>query len=533
MLRRVRGCAKGVAVRRRRLVVLVSTLAVAVVPAGLARATEPGAELAKPFVTQKVPPNVPSVHECDATGSPAANVKLDCDDPFPNNEPNLVVDPADPLHVIGSSNDYGSCCDQYYTTFDGGRTWSTGNMSHRDPNITGSDPITVIDPKHKTAVHFSLNYHVSSGIPAVNGDVVASLSTNGGLTWQVPVVVGHGRGAALFNDKDGAIVDTNPASPYYGRIYVTWTGFGGNAKVSLRSPILRSYSDDGGRTWAAPIEISGFSVTYCTFQTAGPAGECDEDQFSYPAVTPDGTVYVAFQNSQHTAAWEPGEQFENQYLVVRSTDGGATFGNPVHVADMEDGSRDFPLNADGRQTLTGMQMRVPTGGNIAADPRTGRLYVTFTDNRFGTHDVDNPVTDARVFVTTSADGTTWSAPEPIRNLPAGNSDQWFPWADVAPDGTLGVIYNQRNGAGTHLADLAQGAPGSFAYTTLSTAQSDVNQSLYFQAGVADCPQCTLFHGDYLALDYGSDGSANAAWTDMRDVDPDTGLHEQFIYFARR
>ena len=31
-----------------------------------------------------------------------------------------MVDPANPQHMIASSNDYGSCCDQFYTTFNGG-----------------------------------------------------------------------------------------------------------------------------------------------------------------------------------------------------------------------------------------------------------------------------------------------------------------------------------------------------------------------------------------------------------------------------
>jgi hypothetical protein len=53
--------------------------------------------------------------ECTAP-SGGINTLLDCDDPFPNNEPNIVVDPADPQHQIASSNDYGSCCDEYYTT---------------------------------------------------------------------------------------------------------------------------------------------------------------------------------------------------------------------------------------------------------------------------------------------------------------------------------------------------------------------------------------------------------------------------------
>ena len=70
--------------------------------------------------------------ECTAT-SGGLNTLLDCDDPFPNNEPHIVVDAADPQHMIASSNDYGSCCDQYYTTFNGGQTWSTGNMSIEKP----------------------------------------------------------------------------------------------------------------------------------------------------------------------------------------------------------------------------------------------------------------------------------------------------------------------------------------------------------------------------------------------------------------
>src|SRR5437588_5366211 len=86
--------------------------------------------------------------ECTAaTGG--ANTKLDCDDPFPNNEPHITVDPANPLHMIASSNDYGSCCDQYYTTFNGGNTWSTGNMSVSNPLKTGSDPVTAFDRKHR------------------------------------------------------------------------------------------------------------------------------------------------------------------------------------------------------------------------------------------------------------------------------------------------------------------------------------------------------------------------------------------------
>jgi hypothetical protein len=291
-----------------------------------------------------------------------------------------------------------------------------------------------------------------------------------------------------------------------------------------------AWSDDGGLTWSQPKIISGSNPQYCTFQTSGPAGECDEDQFSAPRVGPGGVLHVAFQNGQHEAAWEPGEQFESQYLVVTSRDGGASFSDPVHVVDQEDGSRDFPLNVDGRQTLTGLQVRVPTGGTMAADPRTGRLYITFTDNRAGIHDVAEPVTNAKVYIVASADGVTWSAPVAVDT---SDTESWFPWVDVAPDGTVGVIYNDRRPANTYVAELAEGAPGAFSTQVVSQALSHPDESLFFQAGVPGCEDCATFHGDYLGLDYGSDGVANLAWTDMRDQDPETGLYRQFIYFARR
>jgi hypothetical protein len=167
---------------------------------------------------------------------------------------------------------------------------------------------------------------------------------------------------------------------------------------------------------------------------------------------------------------------------------------------------------------------------MAVDPRTGRLYITFIDNRAGSHDVAQPVTKAKVYIVTSADGARWSAPVTVDT---SDTESWFPWVDVAPDGTVGIIYNDRRPGNTYVAELAEGAPGAFSTQVVSQALSHPNQSLYFQAHVVGCEQCALFHGDYLGLDYGSDGVANLAWTDMRDQDPATGLYRQFIYFARR
>jgi hypothetical protein len=477
--------------------------------------------------------------ECVAT-SGGANTKLDCDDPFPNNEPDIEVDPVAPGHMIASSNDYGTCCDQFYTTFDNGATWSTGNMSRNNPQQTGSDPVTAFDRKHGTAIHSSLNYSFQNPTgEACRGDVTVSVSKDGGITWNPAVVVDSGLGCdlsntQLFNDKEWIVTDNTPSSPHYGRTYLTWSKFVSANGVYQASSIFESHSDDGGKSWTSAQEISGSNPALCTFQVSGPAGRCDEDQGSSPTVGPDGTVYVAFENEQNTALWESGEMFDDQYLLVKSTDGGVTWSSPTFIVGMEDGSRDYPLNVNDRQTLSGYQVRVWSVGNLVASPRAsenGKLALVFSDNRNGTHDSANSVTNTDVFLLTSTNGgTTWSGLTQVDSSP---TDQWFPWVDVNPtNGTLGVLYHDREVASPALYDTALTEfPGS--KTIVSTAPSHPTESRFFQAHVAGCEHCATFHGDYINVVYGSNGKANLTWTDMRDPSDTPGLFSQFIYYAQK
>jgi Neuraminidase (sialidase) len=491
----------------------------------------------------------PSKFECRASGNPSANVLLDCDGLSPNNEPNIAVDPTDPNHMVASSNDYESCCDQWYTTFNGGATWQTGDISVEAPGKkrrTGSDPVTTFDVKHGVVIHSSLNFQNDG----CDGDVVVSISRDGGIHWNTVVEVADGGGPTscesngLFNDKDWITTDNNPASPFYGRTYVTWTAFTTINGVTTQSPIAESHSDDGGLTWSSPQVISGSNAALCTFQADGPAGACDEDQFSVPTVAPNGNVYVSFINDQNTALWEPGEVFDDQYLVVRSTNGGRTWSSPTMMACLEDGSRDFPRNVDGRQTLTNYQVRAPITANVVADPtHNGRLYFAFFDNRNGIHDVDNPVTNTDVFLVTSTNGGAgWSAPTQVNEPDSGaGNDQWFPFVAVDPStGIVGVVYNDRSYDPTHNtygATLSESPAGGSSFTSqqVSTAASHARESVFFDAGTdaPGCETCALFNGDYIGLAYGSDGKANVTWTDMRDLYAPLGLYLQFIYFARR
>lgn len=485
--------------------------------------------------TQGKKPGSTSNIEC-SVASAGANTNLDCDDPYPNNEPDIEVDPADPLHMVASSNDYGTCCDEFYTTFDGGQSWQTGNMSNEGPTRIGSDPVTVFDTNYGTVIHPSLNF-TASGNWACDGDLVVSISTDGGLVWGNPILVADGSGCdvsatQVFHDKEWIVVDNNPTSPDYGTAYLTWSAFISHKGVYASSAIWEAHSTDGGYTWSAPQEISGSNPALCTYQEDGPGGVCDENQFSVPTVAPDGTVYVAFENEQNQALWEPGELFDDQYLLVSSTDGGANWSAPTFVVGLEDGSRDYPINGRDRQTLTGYQIRVNSAGNIVADP-SGRLSLVFSDNRAGAHDVDAPVTNTNVYLMTSTDGgATWNGPALVDS---STSDQWFPWVEVNPaDGTVSVVYNDRDrrNPAVYNVTLAQARSGVFRKTRVATASSHPTQSIFFKAGVAGCEACATFHGDYINLSYGSDGRANLVWTDMRDFDPTLSGYRQWIYFAR-
>jgi hypothetical protein len=470
-------------------------------------------------------PAAPTAGTVDCvTSSKAPNVNMDCRTTLaPNNEVNIAVDPNHPKHLVASSNDYESCCDEFYTSFNGGKVWSSGDISTEGGDITGSDPVSVISKKTGTVFHSSLNFANDGSFT----DVVDSRSADGGLNWTTAqVVYSSPDQSVFFNDKEWVTVDNNPSSPYYGRVYITWTKFS-----DTNSPILMSHSSDDGLTWSPGVVISGNNGSICTYQPTG-GHACDEDQFSVPTVGPDGTLYVSFANGQNEAIWEPGEQFDDQIIVVSSKDGGATWSQPVMAASLEDGSRDYPINVDGRQTITGLQLRLGQNTSGVAGLTPGTMYVVWSDNRNGVHDSDTPVTNSDVFMASSSDyGKTWTGPTAVSNAP---SDQWQAWMDVNPaTAKLGVVYFDRSANNpalynTTLATVPLGGP--ITHSRVSTKASNPFQSLYFQAGVPGCVRCSVFNGDYNGIAFGSDGSANMTWTDMRDMSGPG--HLEHGYFAK-
>jgi hypothetical protein len=480
---------------------------------------------------------------CTSSGNPASNVRLNCDsNTSPDNETPITTDPTNPNHLLAGSNDYfitvkGSGIQErvptgFFTSFDGGHTWIDGQIPMGNGGSGGNgDPSPAFDAKFGTAHMAQLSAAIGQNSPnAGHIDVSVSTSYDGGVTWKPPTTVDIGQASigpsanGVFLDKEWLVADNYPSSPHYGRLYLSWDRIEESKGAFMRSPVDLSYSDDAGKTWSRPVEITGSNPAFCTANQGpvGPPGACDESFFSYGAVEPNGDVVVGFMNQQHSAAWEVPNEFEDQIMTVTSHDGGVTWSNPVHVTDMEDGGlegivfSDYPANVDGRATQTGFQFRTGSWGNLNVDPVTGKVYVVWTDNRDGAHDVANPVTDTNVFMSVSSnEGATWSAP--IR-VTGGITDKWFPWV-AARGGKVGVLYQEEtaNGSGMYETNLATSLNdgASWSNQTVSTAPSDADHSVWFQAHAPDCATCSRFIGDYIGLAFDTLGRAHMTWTDMR------------------
>jgi hypothetical protein len=545
---------------------------------------------------------------CSSSGTPSASVDMSCNtntygqDYAPDNEIAIAVDPEDPKHLLAGSNDYFYRFNNstgarqaivptgFFTSFDGGRNWIDGQIPMRTGNGAG-DPSPAFDGKHDVAIMAQLENVGGQGGPFVSqGDVSVSRSTDGGRHWSEPITVMKGQGTgigpankATFFDKEWITVDNHPNSPYYGRAYITTSRFlnglhGGYAE----SPIWLSYSDDGGKTWTDPKEISG-SHPSCTYQETGGGTDCDEDQFSVPEVASNGDLYVHFLNGQNEAAWEVNYDFDNQVMVTKSTNGGRSFSAPVPAVRLEDGLSDMPWSVIGRQTIWGHQIRWQSAGNISVNPNNPRdVTVAFNDrgrpNPNATDDCifdipgeaptydpcdAGPGMDTDIYKVRSTDGgKTWSG----RRVVSGDAGSaWFPWADHKPNGTLAVGYDEDVKAAPADAFRHELKVGSGAAQVLGPLEKvDISVTHWSgqyvpqddwpricgPAGYSDPPianargkDCNVFHGDYTGLAVGSDGKVNVVWTGLNrfatspQVDFYTGeLHDgyaQDAMFARR
>lgn len=323
--------------------------------------------------------------------APGPNVRVNQDaSGFDQNEFDLSSSPTNALNLIGGGNDYraGSVKCGYYASQDGGVTWTDGVLPETTYPFQG-DP-TVSHCADGSAVYVCLSF-TNSFQPH---GLFSYRTTNGGLTWSAPTTILNRPTGFPFADKEWVWCDPTASSTFANRLYVSWTDFG-----LQQSPILLRFSSNAGATWSGNIRVSdGSSVqgsviatsrtgtVYVAWSDAARVGfdrstnggqtfgtdvfpstvvEIPSDPVfrrnSFPTMDVDRTTGPN-QNNVYIA-WSDNRSGDPDILLVRSTDGGATWSAPVRVND------DALAN--------GADQFFPW---LAVDPN-GRVIVTFLDRR--------------------------------------------------------------------------------------------------------------------------------------------------------
>ena len=421
-------------------------------------------------------------------------------------EPDVAVSPFNSNIQIAVAHDCrfanGGAVDIAYAwTHDGGAHWHNAAVPGLTRAVGGvwaraSDPVVAFGPDGSV--------YISSLVIDLTcpGGVAVSRSVNGGETFGKPVLAHVSRTCTFSDDKNWLVVDTQPTSPFYGRIYQFWTAFLSTPSGSpIGSPQVVRWSDNNGRTWSGTHFLS-------------PRTENSQD--SQPVVEPDGTIidaYMFFGNQRvgggeplavaHDAT-RPAPAGSGVTLVTRtSQDGGATWSGRSVVAHNIGGGP-----ADIRCCLP-----LATG-----DPATGRLFTVWNANGPGSRDA--------VELSSSADGQHWSPPVQVTH---GNSAtvQYINAAVAAGHGRVFVSYGARNTARNG---------GNIIQQELSWS---ANGGATFSSPVALGPPSNLrfaavarahFPGDYTGLSLTS-SRLTAVWcVSSRPPNP-TAAYHQVLYAA--
>jgi len=200
-------------------------------------------------------------------------------------------------------------------------------------------------------------------------------------------------------------------------------------------------------------------------------------------------------------------------VVATSRDGGRTFRNTEVGLDF-----DFPRNADvGRATLTGENFRINSYPQLTVDRLTGRLWVTWADDRNGQYNGPTSVkTNGDAFLASSANGRDWS-PTLTLGTP---QDEVFP-AVAALAGRVAVTYYTRHydPAGIKLDYAFQAGWGRFVthgHVRRITTESSDPSIQFVAAGLVTGKELQgVFIGDYTAVAMGVDFQLHPCWTDFR------------------
>jgi hypothetical protein len=487
------------------------------------------------------------------------------------NETAIAQNPLNPRQLVTGFNDYrrgdGNCYGA--TSTNGGSSWSDttipmgftrgtafGNVA-REYWQAGGDTSVAWDTRGNAYFACQMFLRGAAGLTN-NTDESSAVyifrsTGDGGASWDFPgrpAVETFTTNGNVLTDKPYMTVDNHAGSPFRDRIYLTWTQFAADGTAY----IYEVHSDDYGQSFSAPVVVSGTS-SLCgnTFGVPTPQGTCNENQYSDPFTGSDGALYVAFSNFNNTVT---GTDNRNQVLLVRSTDGGQTFGAPVKVTDYYDlpdcatyqnGQDPFRACVPEKGTATNSVFRAANYPSGAVNPRnpkqvvvTVASYISRDSNESNgctptgfAGDGVNTYTGVKtagacnnkILLSVSSDGGstfTGTTTDP-RNLPVVNTDkgqattdQWFQWAAFTPKGTLVTSYYDRQYGSdetTGNMDVSVSTSGDLSKFKVARATST---SMPLPTQFPDSAGNSVFFGDYSGLT--AESNAHPLWMDTRSPD---------------
>ncbi|MEN8162684.1 MAG: hypothetical protein ABFS37_01030 [Acidobacteriota bacterium] len=286
----------------------------------------------------------------------------------------------------------------------------------------------------------------------------------------------------FWDDKELLAIDNNPASPTYGRIHVVFTNYDDDAKI------WAFFSTDGGQTWTDEVPVS----------------PTDNVQGAWPAVAPNGDVYVGW------AAFD-GDQFSIE--MARSADGGASYSTLTSPA----ANVVMPKNAAATTTCE----RAALKGNIRYLPSPqvmvgadAVLHVVYSYSPGNGDECDS-------FYRRSTDGGMSWGPEVRLHDDTTTSDQFFPTLSVGENNIVSATwYDRRHDPNNEMVDYYQAFSFDGGVTWESNERiSDVSTPIYLDPDLATC-----YHGDY-DTHIQTETHAITQWADDRNLagghnDPD-------------
>jgi hypothetical protein len=342
------------------------------------------------------------------------------------------------------------------------------------------------DPSLAYSVRDNAFYFASLTMPIGSGDVTIGIwrSTDQCQSFTFLTEIFSGIG-----DKSMMAIDNNPTSPFFGRIQVAYTELGGSTDLNRTA-----FSNDG-MNW-----ISNFVLP----------GSGEQGQGAWPAVAPNGNVYVALVNLATTLGG-----LQDQFMF-RSQDGGNNWVKMPNIATGQHEPTDIAAGTTcGRPALNGFIRHLPSPQiSISTDAAAPAGYVIHAVYPYDS-DGTGP-DDSNVFYRRSVDGAqTWSA-EVRLNDDTTTTDQFFPALQVSPTGVaVASWYDRRLDPSGNLRFDRFAAFSTNAGLTWSVNQrvSDVSSPV---ADTLNGNFSPCYHGDYDQVAVAGN-VGHIVWSDDRRV----------------